>query len=193
LDYDCKKRKKSTSTAVTDEELNQAAEKFEDTRNQTDLAMQRLLGNEVEHITHLTGFAEGFLEYHRQCTEILRDMVKQLNEKYVSTSSKIQNKLNFKFLVSFRKMMAIKKAESNMHNNQSKNSNYNNNNSTYGSEKNSPLASRGFNNDPFATSATSNNQWPVEQDNSSATQIGFKAAQNGNGAPSINQRPSSRN
>lgn len=81
LDYDCKKRKKSAGSAVTDEELNQASEKFEESKSQTENAMSRLLNNEVEHITHLVGFAEGFLEYHHQCYEILKDMVKQLNEK----------------------------------------------------------------------------------------------------------------
>lgn len=45
--------------------------------------MTRLLNNEVEHITHLLGFAEGLLEYHSQCYEILKDMVKELNEKLV--------------------------------------------------------------------------------------------------------------
>lgn len=81
LDYDCKKRKKSQGSAVTEEELQQAAEKFEESKAQTELIMTRLLNNEAEHITHLIGFAEGFLEYHHQCYEILKDMVKQLNEK----------------------------------------------------------------------------------------------------------------
>jgi endophilin-A len=81
LDYDCKKRKKSAGSAITEEELTQATEKFEESRVQTQTAMNHLLNNEVEHITHLAGFAEGFLEYHHQCYEILKDMVKQLNDK----------------------------------------------------------------------------------------------------------------
>lgn len=81
LDYDCKKRKKSAGSAITEEELAQATEKFEESRVQTQTAMNQLLNNEVEHITHLVGFAEGFLEYHHQCYEILKDMVKQLNDK----------------------------------------------------------------------------------------------------------------
>lgn len=84
LDYDCKKRKKATGSIVNDEELHQAEEKFDDSKNQTEQAMARLLNNEVEHITHLLGFAEGLLEYHSQCYEILKDMVKELNEKCVS-------------------------------------------------------------------------------------------------------------
>lgn len=43
--------------------------------------MSRLLSNELEQVTNLAGFAEGFLEYHSQCYEILKDMVRQLNER----------------------------------------------------------------------------------------------------------------
>ncbi len=83
MDYDCKKRKKSQGSAINEDELHQAAEKFEESKNQTEIAMSRLLNNEIEQITHLTGFAEGFLEYHSQCYEILKDMVRQLNERLV--------------------------------------------------------------------------------------------------------------
>jgi len=81
LDFDCKKRKKNQGSAITDEELNQASEKFEESKAQCESAMDHLLNNEVEHISYLIGFAEGFLEYHHQCYEILKDMVKQLNER----------------------------------------------------------------------------------------------------------------
>ncbi|RMZ94490.1 endophilin-A isoform X1, partial [Brachionus plicatilis] len=80
LDFDCKKRKKTSGSVVNDEELHQAEEKYDETKNQTEQAMTSLLNNEVEHITHLLGFAEGLLEYHSQCYEILKDMVKELNE-----------------------------------------------------------------------------------------------------------------
>ena len=83
LDYDCKKRKKASGSVVNDDELQLAEEKFDETKTQTEQAMARLLTNEVEHITHLLGFAEGLLEYHSQCYEILKDMVKELNEKCV--------------------------------------------------------------------------------------------------------------
>lgn len=81
LDYDCKKRKKSQGSAINDEEIAQAAEKFEETKAQTEQSMNRLLQNEVEHISYLVGFAEGFLEYHSQCYEILKDMLKHLNDR----------------------------------------------------------------------------------------------------------------
>lgn len=81
LDFDCKKRKKSAGSAVSEDEVTQAAEKFEESRVQTEAAMHHLLNNETEQLSHLLGFAEGLVEYHSQCTEILKDMVKQLNEK----------------------------------------------------------------------------------------------------------------
>jgi endophilin-A len=85
LDYDCKKRKKSQGSAVNEDELQQAEVKFEESKSQTEIAMNRLLQNELEQVTHLTGLAEGLLEYHSQCHEILKEMVKQLNEKYVKS------------------------------------------------------------------------------------------------------------
>lgn len=83
MDFDCKKRKKTAGSVVNEEELQQAEEKFDESKAQTEQAMNRLLSNEVEQITHLVGFAEGLLEYHSQCYEILKDMVKQLNERFL--------------------------------------------------------------------------------------------------------------
>ncbi|CAF0893569.1 unnamed protein product [Brachionus calyciflorus] len=94
LDYDCKKRKKTAGSVVNDDELQQAEEKFDETKNQTEQAMVRLLSNEVEQITHLLGFAEGLLEYHSQCYEILKDIVKELNEKKKRASSGIGRSFN---------------------------------------------------------------------------------------------------
>ena len=45
---------------MTEEELNQAEEKFEESKSQAEIAMNRLLQNELEQVTHLAGFAEGF-------------------------------------------------------------------------------------------------------------------------------------
>ena len=82
LDYDCKKRKKSQGAIVNEDELQQAELKFEESKLQTEVVMNRLMQNEMEQMTHLTGFAEGFLEYHSQCLDILKEMVNNLNQKY---------------------------------------------------------------------------------------------------------------
>lgn len=35
-----------------------------------------------EHITHLIAFTEGFIEYHSQSCEILKDISKTLKERF---------------------------------------------------------------------------------------------------------------
>ena len=47
----------------------------------------------MEHITHIIGFAEGLYEYHSQCSEILKDVVKQLNERYIISNLNIDRVL----------------------------------------------------------------------------------------------------
>jgi len=91
LDYDCKKRKKSSGSAINDDELQQAEVKFEESKLQTEVAMNRVLQNELEQVNHLTGFAEGFLEYHSQCYEILKEMVQNLNVKKSHLNSQISS------------------------------------------------------------------------------------------------------
>ncbi len=81
LDYDCKKRKQKPVGSINDDEVRTAAEKFDESKRQAEDAMVHLLDNEVEHVTHLIGFAEGLLEYHNQCANILKDICKRLNEK----------------------------------------------------------------------------------------------------------------
>lgn len=44
--------------------------------------MEILLSKEADYISNLIGFAEGFLTYHQQCEQILKEMLKQLKEKY---------------------------------------------------------------------------------------------------------------
>ncbi len=81
LDYDCKKRKKSQGSIINEDDLQQAELKFEESKHQSEVVMNRLLRNEMEQVTHLMGFAEGFLEYHSQCTDILKEMVNNLNKR----------------------------------------------------------------------------------------------------------------
>lgn len=88
LDYDCKKRRKSQGTIVNEDELQQAEAKFEESKVQTEVVMNRLLQNELEQITHLTGFAEGFLEYHSECLTILKEMVNNLNQRKQQVSNR---------------------------------------------------------------------------------------------------------
>lgn len=91
LDYDCKRRKKSNGSTINEDELQQAEVKFEESKLQSEIAMDRLLQNELEQVTHLSGFAEGFLEYHSQCYEILKEMVKNINIRKENISSRVKD------------------------------------------------------------------------------------------------------
>ncbi|CAH2049433.1 unnamed protein product, partial [Iphiclides podalirius] len=76
LDFDCKRRRQAK-----DEEIRQAEEKFAESLQLAQIGMFNLLDNDVEQVAQLSFFAEGLLEYHQQCTEILQGLVSTLMEK----------------------------------------------------------------------------------------------------------------
>ncbi|KAK7602825.1 hypothetical protein V9T40_006799 [Parthenolecanium corni] len=76
LDFDCKRRRQAK-----DDEVRQAEEKFAESLHLAQLGMFNLLENDVEQISQLTTFAEALLEYHQQCTEIMKFAVENLREK----------------------------------------------------------------------------------------------------------------
>ncbi|XP_022242440.1 endophilin-A-like isoform X2 [Limulus polyphemus] len=80
LDYDCKKRRQTKGTHVTEEEIRLAEDKFEDSFNLASMGMHNLLENDVEQITQLVSFAESLYEYHSQCAEIMRELNDRLVE-----------------------------------------------------------------------------------------------------------------
>ncbi|VVC99601.1 unnamed protein product [Leptidea sinapis] len=76
LDFDCKRRRQAK-----DDEIRQAEEKFAESLQLAQIGMFNLLDNDVEQVAQLSFFAEGLLEYHQQCTEILQGLVSTLMEK----------------------------------------------------------------------------------------------------------------
>ncbi|XP_038221895.1 endophilin-A isoform X5 [Zerene cesonia] len=76
LDFDCKRRRQAK-----DDEIRQAEEKFAESLSLAQIGMFNLLDNDVEQVAQLAFFAEGLLEYHQQCTEILKGLVSTLMEK----------------------------------------------------------------------------------------------------------------
>ncbi|XP_014473347.1 PREDICTED: endophilin-A isoform X3 [Dinoponera quadriceps] len=100
LDFDCKRRRQakatgkvsvsphfgsparsSTSSPYTDDEIRQAEEKFAESLHLAQMGMFNLLENDIEQVAQLATFSEALLEYHQQCTDILRVLTETLLEK----------------------------------------------------------------------------------------------------------------
>ncbi|KAK9890308.1 hypothetical protein WA026_010411 [Henosepilachna vigintioctopunctata] len=81
LDFDCKRRRQAKGSHITDEEIKTAEDKFAESLHLAQMGMFNLLENDVEQISQLATFAEGLLDYHSQCTEILRHLTETLQEK----------------------------------------------------------------------------------------------------------------
>lgn len=81
LDFDCKKRRQAKGSQITDEEIRGAEEKFAESLQLAQVGMYNLLENDVEQVSQLVTFAEGLLDFHQQCSDILRVLVEVLNEK----------------------------------------------------------------------------------------------------------------
>ncbi|VEN62444.1 unnamed protein product [Callosobruchus maculatus] len=58
-----------------------AEEKFAESLHLAQMGMFNLLENDVEQISQLATFAEGLLDYHSQCTDILKTLTETLFEK----------------------------------------------------------------------------------------------------------------
>ncbi|KAK7865700.1 hypothetical protein R5R35_014509 [Gryllus longicercus] len=81
LDFDCKRRRQAKGSHITDEEIRLSEDKFAESLHLAQMGMHNLLENDVEQISQLATFAEGLLEYHQQCTEILKVLTETLLEK----------------------------------------------------------------------------------------------------------------
>ncbi|XP_019696569.1 endophilin-A isoform X1 [Harpegnathos saltator] len=100
LDFDCKRRRQakvtgkrsgsphfgsparsSTSSPFADDEIRQAEEKFAESLHLAQMGMFNLLENDVEQVAQLATFSEALLEYHQQCTDVLRVLTETLLDK----------------------------------------------------------------------------------------------------------------
>ncbi|XP_021059134.1 endophilin-A3 isoform X4 [Mus pahari] len=84
LDYDYKKRRVGK---IPEEEIRQAVEKFEESKELAERSMFNFLENDVEQVSQLAVFVEAALDYHRQSTEILQELQSKL-ELRISLASK---------------------------------------------------------------------------------------------------------
>nr|CAD7257988.1 unnamed protein product [Timema shepardi]CAD7569569.1 unnamed protein product [Timema californicum] len=76
LDFDCKRRRQAK-----DDEIKMSEDKFAESLHLAQMGMHNLLDNDVEQISQLETFSEALLDYHQQCTEILKMLTETLIEK----------------------------------------------------------------------------------------------------------------
>ncbi|KAM7330565.1 hypothetical protein ACRRTK_009754 [Alexandromys fortis] len=85
LDYDYKKRRVGK---IPEEEIRQAIEKFEESKELAERSMFNFLENDVEQVSQLAVFVEAALDYHKQSTEILQELQNKL-EMRITYASKL--------------------------------------------------------------------------------------------------------
>lgn len=78
----------SVGSNVTDEEIRVAEEKFEESKELTETAMNNLLENEVEQMAQLQSFIESQMEYHRQAADVLQSLMSTLEDKRHDAASR---------------------------------------------------------------------------------------------------------
>ncbi|XP_019495783.1 PREDICTED: endophilin-A3 isoform X1 [Hipposideros armiger] len=83
LDYDYKKKRVGK---IPDEEVRQAVEKFEESKDLAERSMFNFLENDVEQVSQLAVFIEAALDYHRQSTEILQELHSKLQIRISAAS-----------------------------------------------------------------------------------------------------------
>jgi endophilin-A len=91
LDYDCKKRRQKDgetttsktggSASITEEEMRQAEEKFDESKQLAETAMSNLLENDAEQVSQLASFVEAELNFHQQSVDVLQSVLASLRAK----------------------------------------------------------------------------------------------------------------
>lgn len=71
LDYDYKKKRHGK---IPDEEIRQAVDKFEESKELAEISMFNFLENDVEQISQLLALVEATLSYHKESTTILEQL-----------------------------------------------------------------------------------------------------------------------
>uniref|UniRef100_A0A3P8ZD71 SH3-domain GRB2-like 3a n=1 Tax=Esox lucius TaxID=8010 RepID=A0A3P8ZD71_ESOLU len=97
LDFDYKRKRQGK---VPDEEIRQAVEKFEESKELAERSMFNFLENDVEQVSQLSALVEAALDYHRQSLEILEDLNNKLQNRISSASSRPKKELKPKSIMS---------------------------------------------------------------------------------------------
>lgn len=83
LDFDYKKKRQGK---IPDEEIRQAVEKFDESKDLAERSMFNFLENDVEQVSQLSALIEAALEYHKQSCQILEELSTKL-QKRISTAN----------------------------------------------------------------------------------------------------------
>ncbi|XP_053302209.1 endophilin-A3a isoform X2 [Pleuronectes platessa] len=83
LDFDYKKKRRGK---IPDEEVRQAMEKFDESKELAERSMFNFLENDVEQVSQLSALIESALAYHRKSCEILEELSGKL-QKRISTAN----------------------------------------------------------------------------------------------------------
>lgn len=85
LDFDYKKKRQGK---IPDEELRQALEKFEESKEVAETSMHNLLETDIEQVSQLSALVDAQLEYHRQAVQILDELAGKLKRRMREASSR---------------------------------------------------------------------------------------------------------
>ncbi|XP_053154717.1 endophilin-A1 isoform X1 [Hemicordylus capensis] len=83
LDFDYKKKRQGK---IPDDELRQALEKFDESKEVAELSMFNLLEMDIEQVSQLSALVQAQLEYHKQATQILQRVSSSLEERIKDAS-----------------------------------------------------------------------------------------------------------
>uniref|UniRef100_A0A8C8S284 Endophilin-A2 n=1 Tax=Pelusios castaneus TaxID=367368 RepID=A0A8C8S284_9SAUR len=85
LDFDYKKKRQGK---IPDEELRQAMEKFEESKEIAETSMHNLLETDIEQVSQLSALVDAQLDYHRQAVQILDELAEKLKHRMKEASSR---------------------------------------------------------------------------------------------------------
>ncbi|XP_077379751.1 SH3 domain containing GRB2 like 2a, endophilin A1 isoform X2 [Festucalex cinctus] len=85
LDFDYKKKRQGK---VTDDELKQALEKFDESKDIAEVSMFNLLESDIEQVSQLAALVHAQVEYHSRAAEILTQLCSKIDERIKDCSHK---------------------------------------------------------------------------------------------------------
>ncbi|TKS68330.1 Endophilin-A1 Endophilin-1 SH3 domain-containing GRB2-like protein 1 SH3p4 [Collichthys lucidus] len=85
LDFDYKKKRQGK---VTEDEIKQALEKFDDSKEIAEQSMFNLLESDIEQVSQLAALVHAQVEYHSRAAEILTQLSSKIDERIRDTSTK---------------------------------------------------------------------------------------------------------